>query len=359
MEYRDAVFIVTEEESCPIYNVGEEFEIRDGILTVESEKPVCLLMVNELLRSVTGAKSLERRFTQQGMQRTNLECGGCTGLIRLEFKKEKAFSTLQMNLLKVAEQRAKMQYVEQFFDLLRGMDLFEPLDDIDLRDLALMLKVKKYGSHKILVEEGEPGTHLFIIFSGTVIVTKDDQEVIAEMGPGEIFGEMSLLSGEKAYPSVHSKTAVKVATLNTKDFKHVLKKFPILQIFFYRVLVNRAQENSMRSGKISSGMSGDLLDINSVELFQMINSGGKSGKVEFVFPDGSATILFHEGEIVFCQYGKIDGKEAIFSILAKQQGSFTYSASLSAADRELPVLGGFMGLVMEGLRRIDEENEEE
>jgi CRP-like cAMP-binding protein len=358
MEYRNAVFIVTEEHVCPLYNVGEEFVVQDSTLTVESDRPVCLLLVQELLQALSGSKSFVRQFTQTGMQRAKFECGGCSGLIRFEYKKEKAFSTLQMNLLKVAQQRAKMRHLEVFFDLLRGMELFEPLEDPDLRDLAAMLKLRRYGAHKVLIAEGDRGTHLYIVLSGKVAVVKDNNDVIAEMGAGEIFGEMSLLSGEPAYPSVHSRTEVQVATLNAKDFKHVLNKYPILQIFFYRILVNRAQVNSLRSGKISSGMSGELADINAVELFQLINSGGKTGTVEFVFFDGRATVLFNEGEIVQAEYAGNVGKEAVFLLLAKQKGTFTYTTGLSKEEKELEVLGGFMGLIMEGIHRIDEEAEE-
>ena len=359
MEFRNAVFVVTEEHACPIYNVGEEINIQDSTLTLESEKPLCLMLVQELLRTMTTTRSFERRFTQTGMQRAKFECGGCSGLIRFEYKKEKAFSTLQMNLLQVARQRAKMRHVEVFFDLLKNMEIFEPLQDNDLRDLSAMLKLKRYGAHKVIIQEGDRGTHLYIILSGNVVVVKEDGEVVAEMTTGQIFGEMSLLSGEPTYPSVHSASEVQVATLNAKDFKHVLNKYPILQIFFYRLLVNRAQVNSMRSGKISSGMSGDLADINAVELFQLINSGGKTGTVEFVFSSSRASVLFNEGEIVGSVYDQEEGKEAVFSLLAKVKGTFTYTTGLSDEEMKQQVLGGFMGIIMEGIRRVDEAMDEE
>ena len=355
MEFRNAVFVVTEEHSCPIYNVGEEFIVHDSSLSIERNKPVCLLMVQELLKALADVRPFERRITVQGVQRAKFECGGCSGLIRFEYKKEKAYSTLQMNLLKVAEQRAKQQLIEGFFGLLREMELFEPLSDFDLQDLALLMKLKRYAANKIIIEEGERGTHFYVVLSGKVAVVREDKEIIAELGPGEIFGEMSLLSGELTYPSVYSRTAVQLATLNAKDFKHVLSRYPILQIFFYRVLVNRAQENTLRAGKISSGMSGELSDINSVELFQMINSGGKSGKISFVFEQGQAVTLFNEGELVYCNYNELKGKEAFFSLLARAKGQFTYTKGLTREEKKLPVLGGFMGLIMEGLQRIDEE----
>jgi CRP-like cAMP-binding protein len=357
MEFRNAIFIVTEELSCPIYNVGEEFMVRDKALTVDSGKPLCLLMIQELIKVQGGTVPFER-FTQQGVQRAKFECGGCSGLIRFEYKKEKEFATLQMKLLAVAEKRAKMQHIGDFYSLLREMEIFEPLSDNDLLDLTEMLKFKKYGENKVIINKGDRGSHLFIVLSGAVAAVRDGDEVLGEMGKGEIFGEMSLLSGEPIMTSVFTRSAVTVATLSAKDFKHVLNKYPILQVFFYRLLVNRAQINTLRSGNISSGMTGELAEVNAVELFQLINSSGKTGKIDLLFVTGRASVLFYEGEIIRATFGRMDDKEALFAILAKSQGTFTYTSGLSEQDKELPVIGGFMGLIMEGLRRIDEEVED-
>jgi hypothetical protein len=354
MQYRNAIFIITEEHSCPLYNVGEELEVRDMALSITSDKQVCLQLVHEILGATSNTPVFER-FTQHGVQRAKFECGGCTGLIRFEFKKEREYATLQMKLLAAAEQRAKMRHIGEFYDLLRGMEIFEPLADNDLQDLSAMLKLRTFSAHKVIINRGERGTHLYILLSGKVAVVREGNEVLAEMGTGEIFGEMSLLSGEPVMTSVYSRTDVRLATLSAKDFKHVLNKYPILQVFFYRMLVNRAQVNSLRSGTISSGMTGELAEINSVELFQLINSSGKTGRVDLLFASGRATVLFNEGEIVRAEYGSLEGKEALFTLLSKNKGNFTFTSGLEEADKELPVLGGFMGLIMEGLRRIDEE----
>lgn len=354
MEYRNAVFVVTEEHVCPIYNVGDEFVTHDSTLTIERNKAVCLMLVQEVLKALTGTRPLHPRFTQTGVRRTKFECGGCTGLIRFEYKKEAAYSTLQMNLLDASKKRAKNQLVGRFFDLLRGMELFEPLDDFDLQDLALLMKLEKYPANNIVLESGTVGSHFYVILAGEVTVVREDNGVIAELGPGDIFGEMSLLSGELTYSSVHSKTPVELASLKAIDFKRILSLYPILQVFFYRILVDRVQKNTLRAGNITSGMNGELSEINSVELFQLINSGGKTGKVDFVFDECKALVLFNAGEIVFCKCGDHEGRNAIFNILAKQDGRFAYTKELSEEEKELPVLGGFMGLIMEGLRRIDE-----
>ncbi len=354
MEYRNGIFIITEERSCPIYNVGEEFKVENDALTVPEAKPACLMMVRELMKVIAEKQSMER-FSPYGIKKVKFECGGCVGLIRFEFKKEKEFATLQMKLLAVAEQRARMRHLDKFYDVLRSLDIFEPLDEDSLRDLSAQLQLKEYSENKILLKKGEPGTNLYIVLEGRVAVIGDEGQTLSEMTAGEIFGEMSLLSGEPVTTSIHSREKTSLATLSSKDFKHVLNKYPVLQVFFYRMLVDRSQANTMRAGTISSGMTGRLSEINTVDLFQLINSSQKNGKVHLVLDDGSAVITFNEGELVKVHYKELSGKEAFFALLAKGEGTFTYTSGLSSEDMELPVIGGFMGLIMEGMRRVDEQ----
>ena len=183
----------------------------------------------------------------------------------------------------------------------------------------------------------------------------DEGQTLSEMGVGEIFGEMSLLSGEPVTTTIHSRKKTRLATLSSKDFKHVLRMYPVLQVFFYKMLVERSQANTLRAGTISSGMTGKLSEIHAVELFQLINSSQKTGKVQLMLDDGRAVVTFNEGELVKARYKGFDGKEAFFALLAKGEGDFTYTSGLSLEEKELPVIGGFMGLIMEGMRRVDEQ----
>jgi CRP-like cAMP-binding protein len=354
MAYRNAIFIITEERSCPIYNVGEELKVENDALTVPEAKPACLLLVRELIKAVAEKKSMER-FSPSGIKKFKFECGGCVGLIRFEFKKDKGFATLQMKLLAAAEQRARMRHMDRFYDTLRNLEIFEPLDEDSLRDLSSLLQLKEYEANKIVLKKGDPGTSLYIVLEGRVAVIGDDGQTLSEMMVGDIFGEMSLLSGEAVTTTIHSRERTRLATLSSKDFKHVLIKFPILQVFFYRLLVERSQANTMRAGTISSGMTGRLTEINAVELFQLINSSQKTGRVQLVLEDGNALVVFNEGELVASKYQGLVGKEAFFALLAKGEGTFTYTSGLSLEEKELPVIGGFMGLIMEGMRRVDEQ----
>ena len=66
-------------------------------------------------------------------------------------------------------------------------------------------------------------------------------------------------------------------------------------------------------------------------------------------------MAFNEGELVRADCGSLTGKEAFFAVLARGEGSFTYTSGLTAEELGLPVIGGFMGLIMEGMRRLDED----
>lgn len=76
MEYRNAVFVVTEEHACPIYNVSDEFIIHDSTLTIERNKEICLMLVQEVLKTLTGTRPLHPTFTRTGCGAPNLSVVG-------------------------------------------------------------------------------------------------------------------------------------------------------------------------------------------------------------------------------------------------------------------------------------------
>lgn len=353
-KFRDAIFTVSEERSCPIYNVGDELRVEDLCAVVPEAKQVCMILVEKLIQITMKKESFER-FSQLGSQHIKFDCGGCKGKITFQYKKKKGFSTVQMKLLSEAEERRRKQHLAVFFDRLREFQLFESLDDDALLDLAALLEHKKYKKDKVVLKEGDPGTHLFVLLSGQVGVIAHDGERLASMGTGEIFGEMSLLSGESVSCSIHSLAETEAALLSVKNFKYVLKKNPVLQLFLLKMLVDRAQAMALRSGNITSGMSGELDEISTVELLQLINSSQKTGHVELILTDAKGSIFFSEGEIIHVRYKTLRDKDALFALLAKKRGHFTYSKGVPLELAHVEPLGGFMGLIMEGVQYIDEQ----
>lgn len=352
-QLRNAIFLITQEKNCPIYNVGEEIKVANNGLTISLFKPVCLFLAHEV-KGIVAAQNSFGGFSKMSTKKTRFDCGGCEGIIHFEYKKDKDYATVQMKLLNEAEEKRKRQHLDKFFGVLRRLAIFESLEDDALTDLTLLLDLKSIPLDKVVAKKGEAGSNLYIVLKGTAAVIGDDGSTIAELKAGEIFGEMSLLSGEPVTNSVHTVTPIELAVLSVKNFRNVIVKYPVLQMFLFKMLVDRAQTMALRSGNITSGMTGELAEISSVDLFQLINSSQKTGSIELILHDGKALVLFKEGQVVHARYLKLRNQEAVFALLSVTRGSFSYSKGLPGDLDKLPPIGDFMGLLMEGLQRIDE-----
>ena len=354
MQFRNGVFIITEERHCPLYNVGEELHVDEGVLKLPAAKPTCLTLTRDLIKLASEDVAYEQ-YLQGSKQKTKFECGGCTGLIRFEFKKEKGYATIQMKLLAAAERREKQKSVASFAGLLRSLAIFEPLSDNDLVDLATMLKLEDYNLGFPIIQKGDPASSLFIIISGRVEVMDEDGVTLAEMVRRDVFGEMSLLSGGRVTTSIMAMEPCQTVSLSQKNFRHVLNRFPALQVFFYKLLVSRITSiNFQRAEELASGMVGQLADIPPIELCQMINSNQKTGRLKLELGEKKAQLLFNEGELVYASCKGQEGKEAFYEALAISEGRFKFVQGLNLQEMEFDVIGGFMGMLMEGMRRIDD-----
>ncbi|BHH83257.1 DUF4388 domain-containing protein [Desulforhopalus sp. 52FAK] len=354
MNFRNGVFIITEDDHCPLYNVREELKVSDGILLLPAAKPTCLTLAKDLV-DIALAESNYERYSHGKTEKAKFECGGCTGLIRFEYKKDKEFATVQMKLLAAAEKREKIEGVQHFAGLLRKIPMFKVLSDEDLLDLATLLELTEFPWQFPITQKGDPGNRLFILLSGRAEVIDEQGVVFAELGKGEVFGEMSLLSGERVSTTIMAADPCQVAVMSQKNFKHVLNRFPTLQVFFYKLLVSRINKmNEQRAAELASGMVGQVSDISIVELCQMVNSNQKTGHLKLENGDDRGDILFNEGEIVHVEYRTLSGKDAFYEIIGIEEGRFKFTQGLSHKEKQLDILGGFMGMIMEGMKRLDD-----
>ena len=354
MQFRNGVFIITEEKNCPLYNAGEEMAIAEGNLKLPASKPTCLILANDIIELASEDVAFES--LQQGTsKKTKFECGGCVGLIRFEFKKEKGYATLQMKLLAAAERKEKIREVATYAGTLRSISIFSSLSDDDLLDLATLLEFEDFEWGFPIAQRGDPGAKLYIIIHGRVEVVDDEGVVLAEMGPGDVFGEMSLLSGERVTATIIAAVPSEIATMSQKNFRHILNKYPALQVFFYKLLVSIITSiHVQRAEELASGMVGQISDISVVELCQMINSNQKTGYLKLESSDVSGRIVFNEGEIIKAMLGMVEGKEAFYDILELTEGRFKFIQGITRAEKKLSVIGGFMAMLMEGMKRLDD-----
>ncbi len=108
--------------------------------------------------------------------------------------------------------------------------LFSPFDAEQRRSLMEMFKSKSFKKDEVLLRQGKKGSGLFLLLNGklSVVTIKDDgQEVaLAELGPGDVFGEMSLLTNSPITASITAETDCLVLRLSKKNFDEVIMTHP-------------------------------------------------------------------------------------------------------------------------------------
>ena len=79
-------------------------------------------------------------------------------------------------------------------------------------------RIRRLAPGATLVEQGEPGTQLFLLLKG-VLSAEVDGHPLAEMGPGSILGERALLEGGKRTATLRAKTRCRVAVISPNEIR--------------------------------------------------------------------------------------------------------------------------------------------
>jgi cAMP-dependent protein kinase regulator/CRP/FNR family cyclic AMP-dependent transcriptional regulator/cGMP-dependent protein kinase 2 len=103
---------------------------------------------------------------------------------------------------------------------LKSIPLFSTLSDKALDTVAVFASETSVSAGKRLVHEGDYSYDLIVIESGTADVIKEG-EVIASLGPGDVFGEMGMLTGGKRTADVVATSSMRLITLSKWDLKRI------------------------------------------------------------------------------------------------------------------------------------------
>ncbi len=139
--------------------------------------------------------------------------------------------------------------------LLQRVPLFKMLNDNELRIIRKGVSEVSIDRGLAVVKAGAAGSSMFILVEGVmdVIVNKVNKGVITklkvnQLGPGDFFGEMSLLTGEPRSAYVLAKTDSILYEIKKKTIMTVLKARPEVGRKLSRILAERVMSN--KSAKI-------------------------------------------------------------------------------------------------------------
>ena len=121
---------------------------------------------------------------------------------------------------------------------LRKLALFAELSEEERAQVARRAEEVEVPVQKHLVEEGELGYEFFVIQEGRAEVRRGD-EVIAELGPGDFFGEIALLEEHRRNASVIAAEPMRAIVMTRRDFNEMQAELPSVAAQIRQAVENR------------------------------------------------------------------------------------------------------------------------
>jgi CRP/FNR family transcriptional regulator, cyclic AMP receptor protein len=123
---------------------------------------------------------------------------------------------------------------------LKSIALFEEVGDEELAEIAPFATEVSVEEGRELVREGDFSYEFMAIEEGEAEVTRGGEHV-ADLGPGDFFGEMGLLERTLRNATVTAKTPIRLVTLTGWDLKRVERSAPEAMERIRSVLEERRQ----------------------------------------------------------------------------------------------------------------------
>lgn len=107
-------------------------------------------------------------------------------------------------------------------------------------------------------------------------------------------------------------------------------------------------------GANPKGISGNLMDLGLLEMLQIMGASNKTCLIVITKKEEKAEIFMENGRITNCRYNGIQGEDAFYEVVGWSEGFFQITPDVTIEDK--PIRSSLDGLILEGLRRLDEKN---
>ncbi len=121
---------------------------------------------------------------------------------------------------------------------LNKVSLFSELSPRALGSIADLASEIEFPAGRHIVRQGQVGTGFYLIMNGKARVVHDGK-VLSRLGPGEFFGELSLLDQQPRMAHVIAEEPTECLALASWDFTRLLEKTPKLTLSVLREVARR------------------------------------------------------------------------------------------------------------------------
>jgi|SRR5688572_9978472 CRP/FNR family cyclic AMP-dependent transcriptional regulator len=118
--------------------------------------------------------------------------------------------------------------MDQKVELLSKVPLLAALDRRSLEQVARLADEVDLPEGRVVTRQGASGAEFFVIIDGTVRIDRDGEH-LADLGPGDFFGELSLLADIPRSATATCTTACRLLVVGHREFHSLLSEFPTIQ----------------------------------------------------------------------------------------------------------------------------------
>ncbi len=232
-------------------------------------------------------------------------------------------------------------------------------DEVDFLTL-LKLKLVNEGFDVVATDNAEEALKL-------MARERPDLAVVDVVMPGmdglAMFRKMRETGGELAdipviFLSARDESQVKVEALYLGAEDFLIKPVDLKELAArIRNIIRRDSRLRKETASASTGVAGDLKNLGIPDIVQTLHLGLKTACVTLKGAgEDEGRIYFENGRIRHCEVGKLSGEDAFYRLLYWQEGPFVISHGQTTQLRTIAM--DEMHLMMEGMRRMDEETKE-
>jgi len=155
-------------------------------------------------------------------------------------------------------------------DVLFKSSAFSILNADTLSDLLPVMRLREYEPGDYLIRQGDPAEFLLLVLSGYGLARlremPPDLSPIGDFGPGDVVGEISLVTDEPRTADVLARTRMRALCLMASDFHRLAERHPDLRVLLTEVVADRLGRARY------DGLGGK--DIHGYQIIQCVGRGG-------------------------------------------------------------------------------------
>jgi len=249
---------------------------------------------------------------------------------------------------------------------LRSSDLFENQPEEVLKAVLLQGQLQQYGAGDVVFDQGDEGNRLYIVKSGALEILASASDAadpipVAYLGPGEVLGELALLTGSPRSASARVPERAELFTVDKPVFLDLMKTLPAFARNLCLVLAKRLEATTLKMPRGSKQLQGNLRFFDLATVIQTLIGSHQTGTLVVTQEGGKsksriAEIFFFKGNIAKAKVRHLTGDDAVFQLFQSPlEGDFSFTGrQVQEEEVQADITMPAISLLMESVRLQDE-----